>query len=83
MKRSAADVYRRLVTAEEQPSFLRMFADDPHGYEKRQYEVLVGDCEAVSCWPNAEMMHALDGSGRSWPAADVLCKPKHDDEEEF
>lgn len=33
-------------------------------YEKQEYAITLKSGEIVICWPNANVWHALDGSGR-------------------
>lgn len=54
------------------------FVEWSGAYVKRYYDVLVPKTdEIVKCWPNAGLMNALDGSGRSWSFEDHIKVRKH------
>ena len=48
-------------------------------YEKEEYEVKLRSGEILICYPNANTMHSLDGSGRIFQPKDIeLMRIKHE-----
>lgn len=44
-------------------------------YQKRFYDVKIGDEIVPDCWPNAGKICATDGSGREWGTGECLVRP--------
>jgi len=72
-------IYKKLLLGSDvvRHSKLEDFGD----YDKKEYLVELLNGEVVDCWPNADTMNAMDGSGRIFDASDVHSFKIHPESE--